>query len=65
VTLPTGRVLEPRRVALHARRVVVPNAKGTPVQVEAAVPPELESLWSALGGDPAAWDLAAACDPGG
>jgi 23S rRNA pseudouridine1911/1915/1917 synthase len=64
VTLASGRVLEPRRVALHARRVVVPNAKGTPVQVEAAVPPELESLWSALGGDPAAWDLAAACDPG-
>jgi 23S rRNA pseudouridine1911/1915/1917 synthase len=64
LTLPTGRVLEPRRVALHARRVVVPSAKGTPVQVEAAVPPELESLWSALGGDAAAWDLAAAREPG-
>jgi RluA family pseudouridine synthase len=64
VTLPTGRVLEPRRVALHARRVVVPGASGAPIRIEAAIPPELEALWSALGGDPAAWDLAAACDPG-
>ena len=58
VTLATGRVLEPRRVALHARRVVVPSASGSPITVEAAVPPELEALWSALGGDPAAWDVA-------
>jgi len=58
VTLATGRVLEPRRVALHARRVVVPSASGAPITVEAAVPPELEALWSALGGDPGAWDVA-------
>ena len=30
VTLSTGRVLEPRRVALHAARVVVPAASGAP-----------------------------------
>jgi 23S rRNA-/tRNA-specific pseudouridylate synthase len=64
VTLSTGRVLESRRVALHARRVIVPGANGSPITVEAAVPHELEALWSALGGDPAAWDLAASCAPG-
>jgi RluA family pseudouridine synthase len=63
VTLSTGRVLEPRRVALHARRVIVPSATGAPITVEAPVPPELEALWTALGGDAGAWDLAASCAP--
>ncbi len=61
ITLPTGRVLEPRRVALHAARVVVPGASGTPLVASAPVPPELASLWSALGGEAGAWDLAASC----
>jgi 23S rRNA pseudouridine1911/1915/1917 synthase len=61
VTLPTGRVLEPRRVALHAARVVIPGADGSPRVLRAAVPPELEALWSALGGDAAAWEVAASC----
>jgi 23S rRNA pseudouridine1911/1915/1917 synthase len=62
VTLATGRVLEPRRIALHAARVVVPGASGAPLVARAPVPPELEALWSALGGDAAAWEVAASCD---
>jgi 23S rRNA pseudouridine1911/1915/1917 synthase len=61
VTLSTGRVLEPRRVALHAARVVVPGAGGAPLVAVAPVPRELEELWSALGGEAAAWELATSC----
>ncbi|HEY3819652.1 MAG TPA: RluA family pseudouridine synthase [Polyangiaceae bacterium] len=61
VTLPTGRVLEPGRVALHAARIVVPGEDGAPVVVTSAIPAELESLWSALGGDAAAWEVATSC----
>jgi RluA family pseudouridine synthase len=62
VTLATGRVLEPRRIALHAARVVVPGASGALLVARAPVPPELEALWAALGGDAAAWEVAASCD---
>lgn len=61
VTLPSGRVLEPNRVALHAARVVVPGADGRPITVSSPVPPELLSLWSALGGEASAWEGALAC----
>jgi 23S rRNA pseudouridine1911/1915/1917 synthase len=61
VTLPTGRVLEPGRIALHAARVVVPGEGGSPVRVTSPIPTELQSLWSALGGDPAAWEVATSC----
>ncbi len=61
VTLASGRVLEPRRVALHAARVVVPSGQGEPLVAISPVPPELLDLWSALGGEPAAWELAATC----
>ncbi len=60
-TLPTGRVLEPRRIALHAARVVVPGANGRPLVARSTIPLELEELWSALGGDPSAWELSASC----
>ena len=61
VTLATGRVLEPGRIALHAARVVVPGADGRPMVISSPIPPELLSLWSALGGDAAAWEGALAC----
>jgi 23S rRNA-/tRNA-specific pseudouridylate synthase len=61
VTLATGRVLEPGRIALHAARVVVPGRDGSPVLVTSPIPTELRSLWSALGGDPAAWEVATSC----
>ncbi|MGH7268981.1 MAG: RluA family pseudouridine synthase [Polyangiaceae bacterium] len=68
VTLASGRVLEPARIALHALRVVVPGSPDAPDAKEATfvafapVPPALESLWSALGGEPASWDRAASWD---
>jgi 23S rRNA-/tRNA-specific pseudouridylate synthase len=58
LTLPSGRVLEPRRIALHCARVVVPDDRGGPLDVRAAVPPELLELWALLGGDPGAWERA-------
>lgn len=61
MTLPSGRVLEPRRVALHCARVVVPSESGEPLVAESGQPPELAALWSALGGDPAAWEGATSC----
>ncbi len=61
VTLATGRVLEPGRIALHSARVVVPGADGHPVVISSPIPAELLSLWSALGGDAAAWEGALAC----
>ena len=62
VTLPGGQVLEPRRVALHAARVVVPDSRGMPVPIVAPIPIALTDLWAALGGEPAAWQLCASCD---
>jgi 23S rRNA pseudouridine1911/1915/1917 synthase len=61
VTLANGRVIEPRRVALHAARVAVPSARGDALIAVSAVPSQLAELWSALGGEPVAWELAAAC----
>jgi 23S rRNA-/tRNA-specific pseudouridylate synthase len=61
VTLPTGRVLEPRRIALHAARVVVPGADGRPRTLLSAVPDELRALWDALGGAPGAWEESTSC----
>jgi 23S rRNA pseudouridine955/2504/2580 synthase/23S rRNA pseudouridine1911/1915/1917 synthase len=62
LTLPSGRVIEPGRIALHAARVVVPRPAGEPLVLSAPLPPELASLWSALGGEPAAWEVSLACD---
>jgi RluA family pseudouridine synthase len=61
ITLPSGRVLEPKRIALHAARVVVPGEDGAPLVIASPTPPELVSLWSALGGAPSAWEVAASC----
>jgi RluA family pseudouridine synthase len=61
LVLEDGRVLEPRRIALHALRVAVPDRAGTELAVVAPVPGELLQLWSSLGGDPRSWELAAAC----
>ena len=56
ITLATGRVIALARIALHCARVSVPG-----LAVEAPLPPELSETWSALGGDPPAWDTACAC----
>jgi len=62
LVLGDGRVLEPRRIALHALRVVVPGSRpGSEVVAVAPVPRELRELWSSLGGDALSWDLSATC----
>jgi 23S rRNA-/tRNA-specific pseudouridylate synthase len=58
VTLPAGRVIALRRIALHAARVTVPGSGGAHLIVDAPVPDELVSLWEALGGTAAAWQAA-------
>lgn len=61
LTMAGGRVVEPRRIALHAARVVVPDEHSTPRAIEAPVPPELETLWTELGGASSAWEVCANC----
>jgi 23S rRNA-/tRNA-specific pseudouridylate synthase len=62
LVLGDGRVLEPRRIALHALRVVVPGSRpGSEVVAVAPVPPELRDLWSSLGGDALSWDVSTSC----
>ncbi len=61
MTGPSGHVLEPRRIALHAARVVVPDEGGRPLLLASPVPSALGDLWSNLGGDPAAWELTWSC----
>jgi 23S rRNA pseudouridine1911/1915/1917 synthase len=61
MTIAGGRVLELRRVALHAVRVVVPGARGTPLVALSPVPAELADLWVSLGGAPAAWEVSLSC----
>jgi 23S rRNA-/tRNA-specific pseudouridylate synthase len=61
LTLGNGRVIELRRIALHALRVSVPDGDGGRLVATAPVPKELADLWSALGGEAAAWDVCGAC----
>jgi 23S rRNA-/tRNA-specific pseudouridylate synthase len=64
LTLADGRVIEPRRIALHAARVIVPDEQGRPWTARAPVPRELLDIWSALGGHSNAWELSLSCAPG-
>jgi 23S rRNA pseudouridine1911/1915/1917 synthase len=64
VVLPSGRVLEPHRIALHAWRIVVPGPHGRPVEATSPFPEELVDLWSQLGGTAAAWEGLSSCEPG-
>jgi 23S rRNA-/tRNA-specific pseudouridylate synthase len=61
VTLPSGRILPLSRIALHAARVVVPHIAHGELGIESPVPADLRDVWSALGGDPKAWDTAVQC----
>jgi 23S rRNA pseudouridine1911/1915/1917 synthase len=60
-TLPGGRVVALARIALHAARVTVPDARGEPLVAAAPVPAELLRAWTDLGGASEAWDMAASC----
>ncbi|HVH48125.1 MAG TPA: RluA family pseudouridine synthase [Labilithrix sp.] len=61
IILANGRILAPARIALHAARVVVPGTR-EPLEARAPIPPDLGELWSALGGQADAWELAVASD---
>ena len=61
ITLASGRVVEPRRIALHAARVVVPDERGSRLVVSSPIPGGLAELWVLLGGEADAWDRAVQC----
>jgi RluA family pseudouridine synthase len=61
VSLPTGRVIRLTRIALHAARVVIPDETASPLAIEAPIPHDLAALWSQLGGESDAWELATTC----
>jgi RluA family pseudouridine synthase len=61
ITLPGGRVIEPRRIALHAALVSVPDSAGTTRTAASPVPDEMRALWTDLGGDAADWERALSC----
>jgi 23S rRNA-/tRNA-specific pseudouridylate synthase len=61
-TLDDGRVVALARIALHAARVSVPDARGEPLLAVAPVPPELMRVWAELGGAAEAWDRAISCE---
>ena len=61
IVLPSGAVVSPTRIALHAARVVVPGLAG-PITALAPIPPELRELWAALGGADDAWERALAVE---
>ena len=62
VTLSGGRTVALGRIALHAARVSVPDARGNALVALAPIPVELTRAWTELGGAPEAWDTALSCD---
>jgi RluA family pseudouridine synthase len=64
MTLEGGHVLAFHRVALHALRVTVPDARGGKFVAASPVPLELKEWWSALGGEEEAWERSAWCPLG-
>ena len=64
ITVSGGRVVELRRIALHAARVVVPDERGASLAFEAPIPADLREVWAALGGGSSVWELALSCETG-
>ena len=62
VTLANGRVIAPRRIALHAARVVVPDARGRWWAVVSEIPEDLSAFGLALGIGPSEWQGAVSCE---
>lgn len=58
ITAGDGTVVRVARIALHAAWVEVPSACGDTWRVEAPIPEDLATIWSALGGDPSGWAAA-------
>jgi 23S rRNA pseudouridine955/2504/2580 synthase/23S rRNA pseudouridine1911/1915/1917 synthase len=61
-TLPDGRVIALSRIALHAARVTIPDARGEPLVASSPIPAELARVWTELGGAAEAWDRAVSCE---
>ena len=61
VTCPSGQIVRPGRVALHAARVVVPGEDGQPIEITSPPPAELSNAWVSLGGAHTAWENASRC----
>jgi 23S rRNA-/tRNA-specific pseudouridylate synthase len=61
VLLPGGKVIEPGRIALHARLVRIVAERGDRLEARAPVPSELADLWAVIGGEFATWEVAASC----
>lgn len=51
-----GSIVAPARIALHAARVTVPDRAGRLVTVRAPVPAAIRAIWTAAGGQDAAWE---------
>jgi 23S rRNA-/tRNA-specific pseudouridylate synthase len=62
ITLANGRVIAPRRIALHAARVVVPDARGRWWAVVSGIPEDLGAFGLALGIEPSQWQGAVSCE---
>ncbi len=60
--LPTGKVLGMSRIFLHCARVSYPFG-GRTLDLRAEVPEALRDVWTALGGEPEAWEIACAWSP--
>jgi 23S rRNA pseudouridine1911/1915/1917 synthase len=56
VTRADGAVIEVARPMLHAAATALDDGVGQPLMAIAEVPEELRSTWTALDGDPAAWE---------
>jgi hypothetical protein len=58
IVAQSGAVSAVDRIALHAAWVEIPSADDRVFRVEAAIPEDLEAIWSAFGGAPSDWSLA-------
>jgi RluA family pseudouridine synthase len=60
--LPTGKILGISRIFLHCARVSYPFG-GRTLDLRAEVPEALREVWTALGGEPEAWEIACSWSP--
>lgn len=60
--LPNGKILGMSRIYLHCARVSYPF-EGRTLELRAEVPEALRDVWTALGGEPEAWEIACAWSP--
>ncbi len=59
--LPSGSVVHPGRIALHAAWVEIGDEWGGTWRIDAPIPKKIEELWTQVGGHKQAWKRAIAC----